>query len=528
MVRNLVFLVVVVSASSECNWTSHRPEPQVHHLEIAEGADVEMSIGTFCSRLALDDVGCGSVLSGVRGRHRSVGATAPYRMTLEVQLPARCGRVQINDYELVYDANDDFRDLAQRTCTGLGLSEPCPASLEAALMKRPGECPAARSRRMAQGHVCAGPWTTKVGGSSRVDCVDFPFGGVSCRFENLYLRDGKWYLLSFEEELPVLRLGTRVDAPILELKTKGVPTEVLALPEDRIHFLAARFEPGGRGEGHGHLLHDVALPMFWALNQLNASMMIQTVFLDGHLRAPADEWLAAVTPRPPIYTHELDFLCPAHAWCVVPHAVAGLENRSYFALDLGRQADDAVLTAFGAVHAAFAAAAGPALLSDPAICSSEKRVAIVQRLHSRVLTNADAIADALCGEQWTVAIHVLDFETPAAQINLFRSADLVVAVEGGALDLLLVAPPGAVIVIGRNPALPWPDGCSGCDSHEQFTHGHMLDAAVSWLPSARIPCCNGLPEYTPDVDAILEAARDLLRRPRPRPSRCSQMPEEDL
>jgi hypothetical protein len=41
---------------------------------------------------------------------------------------------------------------------------------------------------------------------------------------------------------------------------------------------------------------------------------------------------------------------------------------------------------------------------------------------------------------------------------------VLVAVEGGALDLVLLTPPEArlaVVAIGRDPGLPWPVGCAG-------------------------------------------------------------------
>lgn len=51
---------------------------------------------------------------------------------------------------------------------------------------------------------------------------------------------------------------------------------------------------------------------------------------------------------------------------------------------------------------------------------------------------------------------------PALQIRLVRRSRVVVAVEGGALDLLVFARPGLhVVAVGRDPEAAFPIGCKG-------------------------------------------------------------------
>ena len=83
---------------------------------------------------------------------------------------------------------------------------------------------------------------------------------------------------------------------------------------------------------------------------------------------------------------------------------------------------------------------------------------IIQRLHSRVLPRAEALAAALGGD-----VAVLDHRPLREQMDLVDSAAVVVAVDGGALDLALLARPrSGFVTIKRPHDSESPDGCRGC------------------------------------------------------------------
>lgn len=571
-------------ASTQCNWTHHRHEPNVLLLDLPEGVPIRDPVESACLQFRFEPPTCASILQSIRGRHKSVSldGTAPYPIQLHITLPwtQLCHELLVeapgHTVKIVFDVHDDFDTLAASTCAYI-LTVPdvsCPARITAEMARLSAaddqatfaSCPAARARRLADRHACAGPWESadKVA-ETKKRCLPSPDPSsdqttATCLIRNLYVHNSEWYVATeWPEKWPAIQLGTRRDSPWLKiarnlsvhelaLRASHSPARrVLSRPLNLLHILLARWQPFTSGEGHGHTLHDVALPSFWA--SLSAETVVpspdrvQLVLLDGELRAPADEWLETVSTRPPIYAHELaSFLCPPHCWCVIPRALVGIGGRSYFAMNLGGglpSHSHTSLDSFSNLHFLFAAYARSALglhLAHNRDEASTKerasmvRVLIIKRLHSRVLLNINDIAAALqaggdATRPWNVSILALDFMEPRAQLSAIDQADLIVAVEGGALDLLLLATPGlAAVVIGRNPELPWPEGCSGCGVLEQFTHGNLLHGALSWLPSSRVPCCarrnanlsgaspgeGHLNFYAPDPGDILAAARDAL------------------
>lgn len=541
--------VLLTTKASTCTWQQHRSEPNIVLLDVSAGVSIRSAVGRFCEDAGLDAEACSaSLFTAIAGRHKyvDVEGVAPYRIQVHVTLPWTCHRLRLeasddeaSAVEVVFDASDDFETLASSTCARATLIGPSCESRVAAELRRlsaatppstpvSASCPRARSRRLASGgHACAGPWAIGEAEATRVSCVPSPapFGNeTTCLFRNLYFHDGGWFANDLVDAPPV-RLGTRPETPLLRLDTV-TPDElaararespcgaVLRRGDDALHVLAARWRPFASGEGHGHALHDLALPVFWATFSAGASDQIQLVLVDDDLRAPADEWFETVSARPPLYaSHEREFVCRQGCWCALPRALAGLGGRSYFALDLQ---DPEQASAFSNVHYLFAGFARARLGAGPKPLAATTRVLLVQRLHSRVLANADDLATALReadSPPWDVSTRSLDFLSPRDQIAAVDEVDLVVAVEGGALDLLLLAAPGvAAVVVGRHPALPWPEGCSGCDSETQFTHGPMLLAAAAWLPSARVPCCADAADYAPDPAEVVQAARSVLAR----------------
>lgn len=594
MVANRLFFYYIIpliaakryAPSSHCNWTHHRHEPNLLLLDLPEGVPIPGALENACHEFRFDPTTCASLLQSIRGRHPSVSPNgiAPYRIQLHITLPWShlCHELLIeapgHTLKIIFDVHDNLDTLAASMCDQI-LSLPdvsCPARISAEMARlseaddkaTSASCPAARARRLADNHACAGPWQAIDNVvETKKRCLPDPSSDqttATCLIRNLYVHNSEWYVATeTAQNWPVIQLGTRRDSPWLQiagnlsvrelaLRASHSPARrVLSRPHTLLHILLARWQPFTSGEGHGHTLHDVALPAFWASLSVETIVpsadRIQLVLLDGELRAPADEWLETVSARPPMYAHELaSFLCPPHCWCVLPRALAGIGGRSYFAMELGSGRSSqsrASLDSFANIHFLFAAYARAALRLDPPHTrddasreqpASKVRVLIIKRLHSRVLQNIHDVAaalqaggDARC--PWEVSILALDFMEPRAQIAAIDKADLIVAVEGGALDLLLLAAPGlAAVVIGRNPGLPWPEGCSGCDMPEQFTHGQLLQGASSWLPSRQVPCCEvrnasssdtypgkgHLAFYAPDPGDIFAAAREVLAAPK--------------
>ena len=295
---------------------------------------------------------------------------------------------------------------------------------------------------------------------------------TTCVLRDAYVMNGEWYVVHEDGvavdgdgtlrgealEMPALALSCDPDAPSFAPRrlsrsalrdltsTLGVPVRDASVAKG---FLYERF--GDDSLHPGHALTFYALPAFWAQGLVGlegARLMLN----DGAPAYDNDRWLAAAFDDPPLYRDRFESrLCARGVLCRVRELAVGAAT-----LDWNQWRHAPVL--FGAVHRRFAKAARERLKLPAADGPRARRAVLVQRLHSRVIPGAAALAGAVGAD-----VFVLDHEPAAAQLALLDDARVVVAVDGGALDLALLARPASGYVTIKRP---WdtesPDGCRGC------------------------------------------------------------------
>lgn len=179
----------------------------------------------------------------------------------------------------------------------------------------------------------------------------------------LLTRSSRWV----RDALPLT--VSRIELSALEAAEEEEGKVVLALPAARVLVAVARPHVLSDGEiGPGHMLHDVAFPAYRALAatiprrrerwrrrgdgddeaEADDDMRgeeeeeeIELLLLDEGPPFRDDAWLAALTARPPVYSHEFAVrVCPRARWCVARALVVGVRGLSF--LDhFGREADGA-------------------------------------------------------------------------------------------------------------------------------------------------------------------------------------------
>ncbi|KAK7237537.1 H3-K4 specific histone demethylase [Aureococcus anophagefferens] len=215
------------------------------------------------------------------------------------------------------------------------------------------------------------------------------------------------------------------------------------------------YERYGDDAAHpGHVLTAFGLAIHWAATLVGwEAGKARLLLTDARPAYDADAWLEAVAgpERRPLYRHELETkVCPRGSLCRVRRALVGFRGLDWNAW----RTEPAV---FAPLHRSFAAA-GRRLMGRGDGAPRTRPVLIVQRLHSRVLPRAEALAAALGGD-----VAVLDHRPLREQMDLVDSASVVVAVDGGALDLALLARPrSGFVTIKRPHDTESPDGCRGC------------------------------------------------------------------
>jgi hypothetical protein len=103
-----------------------------------------------------------------------------------------------------------------------------------------------------------------------------------------------------------------------------------------------------------------------------------------------------------------------------------------------------------------------ALGVDTLTTQGETVITVVQRLHHRHFVNLEELVAHLQASfpYARVEVAVLDHRTIQEQVAVFSITTVLVAAEGGALDLLVFRHPSlSVVVLGRSPSLPYPVGC---------------------------------------------------------------------
>ena len=196
-----------------------------------------------------------------------------------------------------------------------------------------------------------------------------------------------------------------------------------------------------------------ALAAYWAMSLLNlVSEPWRLHLTDKRPAFATDGWLASVVNEKPLYRRHLETtLCPRGSVCRIPRFVVGCGS-----LDWNQYRDKPHV--FAPVHRAFAKR-GRQLLGLPAEDGARPRKALlIQRLHSRVITDAKALATSVGAD-----LVILDHMPLKEQLDLFDSTRVIIAVDGGALDLSLLARPATGFVTIKRPHdSESPDGCLNC------------------------------------------------------------------
>ena len=387
---------------------------------------------------------------------------------------------------------------------------------------------------------------------------------AACLVSNFYLLDGVWYFVTNDEHSPHVNWVQAVAAAVrkpykdnakrrakLPLQVISKSKLLLQLQANRQCFTNITCPPGGVqmgyhnkmrrmfadelivfisqvgiGDGHGHMLHDMALPVYWALDLFyggdgDMRGLKQHAFevMFAHYDAtPYDEWLALVSPKPPQFVDDVDCVfCPPRSLCHVPIALMGISQElGYFGSALGsaRSRDGELLSQRAPAYASFGDFVRRRLFpGQPAFIArgtdrfavrrgghvwksrrqrANYHVIFLQRQHSRVVPNLADLESDLRLHLRSIAKNagfrppVITFSTALTdamslkeQALLYHEATVVFAVEGGALDNILISPKNlAVVVLGRDPALYFPEGCAISEtSHDDpFTHRPLFRA----------------------------------------------------
>ena len=305
---------------------------------------------------------------------------------------------------------------------------------------------------------------------------------TTCILENVYVLNGQFLILHDDGDhiakitdegqpggyvemnqtrwLPRLRLAPSADSPVFEPKrlarqafddmrsSLGVPAR-----DASVELLFALERVGDDQLHPGHVLTSYALAAYWAMSLLNlVSEPWRLHLTDKRPAFATDGWLASVVSEKPLYRRHLETtLCPRGSVCRIPRFVVGCGS-----LDWNQYRDKPHV--FAPVHRAFAKR-GRQLLGLPADDGARPRKALlIQRLHSRVIPDAKALATSVGAD-----LVILDHMPLKEQLDLFDSTRVIIAVDGGALDLSLLARPATGFVTIKRPHdSESPDGCLNC------------------------------------------------------------------
>ena len=335
-----------------------------------------------------------------------------------------------------------------------------------------------------------------------------------------------------------LRTSSDIAAPPLAIRrlsraafqdlrsTLGVPVQDAnsALPySDGVVAVLTRH---GEDYHPGHVLTSRALAIYWAMHvvglwtsdalpQTSAeknddsesdSPLVRVAFLDDRPAVATDAWLGAVSHQKPIYQLETEF-CPRGTLCKIKRIVVGHAH-----LDWNQWRETPVV--FAPIHRSFAVHSrhllGLSVTDGPRVHD----VLIIQRLHSRIIPEVDSLAEAV-GADLVVA---LDHMPIREQLQLFSDSRVIVAVDGGALDLALLARPATgFITIKRPNDRVTPAGCQGC--HRGGPDGQCCDwhldlfsaANGTWLAAESLNPGSGLTIEAADLRAAIDRVQAHLR-----------------
>ena len=204
----------------------------------------------------------------------------------------------------------------------------------------------------------------------------------------------------------------------------------------------------------GHVLTSYALAAYWAMSLLNlVSEPWRLHLTDKRPAFATDGWLASVVSEKPLYRRHLETtLCPRGSVCRIPRFVVGCGS-----LDWNQYRDKPHVFRAGAPRLRETRAAAAGFTGRRRRAAAGKAL-LIQRLHSRVIPDAKALATSVGAD-----LVILDHMPLKEQLDLFDSTRVIIAVDGGALDLSLLARPATGFVTIKRPHdSESPDGCLNC------------------------------------------------------------------
>jgi hypothetical protein len=481
-----------------------------HHsfFDIEPGAQKAAAVIDFCRQNLADDVKrcSASVTNHVAPFYRAVD-----EQNASMQLPIGLnpclqvaflvdGQTQL----LHFDTMDNISELAVSTCTWHRIrSTSCVEGLFTQMLQRISARPECASNhcRGASDKICrvaafrrarnanrtyrsdrnhaALPPQDKLAATTVIRQQDWssPFSASSCLWSNLYLVDGTWYAVTenkiadkcHSDDFSLVHISTEQFAQRFKGRNLSKHT--------RLALLANRSFDAF--ESPSHAILDLALPLFWAMQQHDVLTPDNLVFLldDWPAYYAFDDRLRLISRQPPIYGDALEYLCSPLEVCQFQSAIAGMANmqwKDYHKMGKGSPSNGTVQD-FGAPKDGSIVAqrfkdfrefslrnllgSRPPQLPRPADLLA--RIHIVQRAHSRRIPNmrqlVGAIKQAIPEAEVTVAS--FDEMSLVDQLLWTRNASVFVAVEGAGLNnALFLQEHAAVVAISRDPGLDFPVG----------------------------------------------------------------------
>ncbi|GMI15414.1 hypothetical protein TrVE_jg5281 [Triparma verrucosa] len=373
-----------------------------------------------------------------------------------------------------------------------------------------------------------------------------------CKFTNLYYHRRKYYFVTPDGDDPSNEASLRTcHTSAVAMFTGAKNMEITVITESEFSYMAryhglvtvnkptvlmSRFKP----ESLGHVVQDNMIPLYWLtrVSNLNSYNLVFTdeegydTSLDLKTSTgpmPFDHWFELLKPDEVKYSDEMETLvCPPFVFCKFEYLYTGYKNLNLLSPHLsysnllkegkldnneGVLNEEFDVTSKSLAERSkvlkgfrdFVVAANNFLLGSATddFHLGTVSITIIQRFHSRQIKNLPEILEMLEAKypqsQHNVNVNVnvkvvyLEDLTMSEQIQVLRSSSVIIAVEGGALDLSnFLRPNTKIVVIGRDESTKMPAGGRIGDRggyisfwHEvTFYNWHDLDLGVYCMRQA--------------------------------------------
>eukprot|EP00742_Colponemidia_sp_Colp-10_P006738 GILJ01007223.1.p1 GENE.GILJ01007223.1~~GILJ01007223.1.p1 ORF type:complete len:491 (+),score=42.51 GILJ01007223.1:94-1566(+) len=282
--------------------------------------------------------------------------------------------------------------------------------------------------------------------------------GYSCTIRNIIYRNGKWILPTNSPLSPRLRTFTRAEEEgprsillNMEYDDNAAQTVTKVFNSSEVVVMFSRCAP----HYYGHMIVDGSFSIMYMLHIHRHVTRNNTVLMMDHgARLPFDDLLYTTTANDVVYT--MNTLCPPGETCLFPEVIVGSGGLGWYFDD--RQFAERVAVA--SVYAPFAFAnfndRFPEWDSFGRNVSDKLRVFLIQRGNNRQVKNLESIHHTLSSSFSEIAefsLHQMEYISVQQQVSMFKSASIVIGVDGTALDNVVWMRNGTcVILLSRSPA----------------------------------------------------------------------------